>query len=112
MLQLVAWTLVVAPACAAAHGCSGRSAAARVESGLLSISSAAWAPTCSLSNVRTSSAVGRLALLRLRGGSQQVFIKTLSGKTVTVDVEEGDTIADVKAKIQVPTARPPFTKCA
>ena len=43
----------------------------------------------------------RSALLRLRGGNQQVFIKTLSGKTVTVDVEPSDTIADVKAKIQV-----------
>lgn len=41
------------------------------------------------------------SLARLRGGSNQIFIKTLSGKTVTVDVEEGDTIADVKAKIQV-----------
>lgn len=40
-------------------------------------------------------------LLRMRGGSSQIFIKTLSGKTVTVDVEEGDTIADVKARIQV-----------
>ena len=42
----------------------------------------------------------RASLLTLRGGSNQIFIKTLSGKTVTVDVEEGDTIADVKAKIQ------------
>lgn len=40
-------------------------------------------------------------LLQLRGGSSQIFIKTLSGKTVTVDVEPSDSIADVKAKIQV-----------
>lgn len=40
-------------------------------------------------------------LMRLRGGSSQIFIKTLSGKTVTVDVEPSDSIADVKAKIQV-----------
>jgi hypothetical protein len=41
------------------------------------------------------------SLLQLRGGSSQIFIKTLSGKTVTVDVEPSDSIADVKAKIQV-----------
>ena len=46
-------------------------------------------------------------LLRVRGGSEQLFIKTLSGKTETVDVEKADSIADVKAKIQVPPPPPP-----
>jgi len=30
----------------------------------------------------------------------QIFVKTLTGKTITVDVEPSDTIASVKDKIQ------------
>ena len=30
----------------------------------------------------------------------QIFIKTLTGKTITLDVEPSDTIDNVKAKIQ------------
>lgn len=37
-------------------------------------------------------------VLRLRGG-MQLFVKTLTGKTVSVEVEEGESIEDVKAKI-------------
>jgi ubiquitin len=39
------------------------------------------------------------AVLRLRGG-MQIFVKTLTGKTITLDVESSDTIDNVKAKIQ------------
>ena len=39
-------------------------------------------------------------MLRLRGG-MQIFVKTLTGKTITLDVEPSDTIDNVKAKIQV-----------
>ena len=40
-------------------------------------------------------------VLRLRGGSgMQIFVKTLTGKTITLDVESSDTIQNVKAKIQ------------
>ncbi|EOD06802.1 hypothetical protein EMIHUDRAFT_428400 [Emiliania huxleyi CCMP1516] len=46
-----------------------------------------------------------LRALRLRGGSSQLFVKTLSGKTVTVEVEESDSIAD--AKIQDKEGIPP-----
>jgi ubiquitin C len=30
----------------------------------------------------------------------QIFIKTLTGKTITLDVESSDTIDTIKAKIQ------------
>ncbi|WMV53831.1 hypothetical protein MTR67_047216 [Solanum verrucosum] len=38
-------------------------------------------------------------VLRLRGG-MQIFVKTLIGKTITMEVESSDTIDNVKAKIQ------------
>ncbi|KAG4991170.1 hypothetical protein JHK82_024668 [Glycine max] len=38
-------------------------------------------------------------VLRLRGG-MQIFVKTLIGKTITLEVESCDTIDNVKAKIQ------------
>ena len=37
-------------------------------------------------------------VLRLRGG-MQIFVKTLTGKTMTLDVESSDTIDSVKEKI-------------
>ena len=63
--------------------------------------------------IPSNNAVGRLAFngasdsapfglaraLHLRGGSQQLFVKTLTGKTVSIEVEEGESIEDVKAKI-------------
>lgn len=37
----------------------------------------------------------------------QLFVKTLTGKTVSIEVEEGESIEDVKAKISEKEGIPP-----
>ena len=42
----------------------------------------------------------RSAQTNVRAATLQIFVKTLTGKTITLEVEPSDTIENVKAEIQ------------
>jgi hypothetical protein len=55
-------------------------------------------------SIDTSSAFQRAPVAHATDDTMQIFVKTLTGKTITLEVESSDTIDMVKSKIQVSCA--------
>jgi len=90
---------VLATSCLAVQNCHGGSLGAAPTSSFLG-----RLPLHRSGNGSGSSALS--TALGVRGG-MQLFVKTLTGKTVSIEIEEGESIEDVKAKIAEKEGIPP-----
>lgn len=65
---------------------------------------ALWNKPCVFTKPSIKSSLGKA--MEIRGG-MQVFVKTLTGKTISVEVEPDESIESLKAKIQEKEGIPP-----
>ena len=56
---------------------------------------------------RSQAAADHCVLSQIKNSKMQIFVKTLTGRTITIDVDERERVKDVKVKIQEKDFIPP-----